>query len=33
MIEIKNLYKTYNYGKPNAFEALKDGSNEKVNST
>ena len=23
MIEIKNLYKTYNYGKPNAFEALK----------
>lgn len=24
MIEIKNLYKTYNYGKPNAFEALKD---------
>ncbi len=26
MIEIKNLYKTYNYGKPNAFEALKDVS-------
>ena len=26
MIEIKNLYKTYNYGKPNAVEALKDVS-------
>lgn len=26
MIEIKNLYKTYNYGKPNDFEALKDVS-------
>lgn len=26
MIEIKNLYKTYNYGKPNAFESLKDVS-------
>ena len=26
MIEIKNLYKTYHYGKPNAFEALKDVS-------
>lgn len=26
MIEIKNLYKTYNYGKPNAFEALKNVS-------
>ena len=26
MIEIKNLYKTYSYGKPNAFEALKDVS-------
>lgn len=26
MIEIKNLYKTYNYEKPNAFEALKDVS-------
>ena len=26
MIEIKTLYKTYNYGKPNAFEALKDVS-------
>lgn len=26
MIEIKNIYKTYNYGKPNAFEALKDVS-------
>lgn len=26
MIEIKNLYKTYNYGKPNVFEALKDVS-------
>lgn len=26
MIEIKNLYKTYNYGKANAFEALKDVS-------
>ena len=26
MIEIKNLYKTQNYGKPNAFEALKDVS-------
>lgn len=26
MIEIKNLYKTYNYGKPNAFQALKDVS-------
>lgn len=26
MIEIKNLYKTYNYGKPNAFGALKDVS-------
>ena len=24
MIEIKNLYKTYNYGNPNAFESLKD---------
>ena len=26
MIEIKNLYKTFYYGKPNAFEALKDVS-------
>lgn len=26
MIEIKNLYKTYNYGKANAFEASKDVS-------
>ena len=24
MIELKNVYKTYNLGKSNAFEALKD---------